>query len=278
MPDCLFTSDLHGIPEKYQKLFTSIEVMRPEWVFLGGDLLPAMHQLEFLNGYLISNLRKLSTQMGEEFPLFLVIMGNDDPRLFEIIFQQEDEKGLWYYMHQKKLIMGEYVIYGYAHVPPSPFLLKDWERYDISRFTDVGSVGPELGYHSLATDLQEISYLTIARELEQLTKDEYSGNSIFLFHSPPYQTNLDRAALDGKMFDHAPLDVHVGSIAIRNFIEKKQPLLTLHGHIHESPRITGSWQDRIGASRCFSAAHDGPELALIRFNPEELDQAERLII
>lgn len=278
MPDCLFVSDLHGRTEKYQKLFTSIETMRPEWVFLGGDLLPALQQLEFLNEFLIRNLRKLSSKLGEEVPLFLVIMGNDDPRLFEKIFQQEDEQGLWKYMHQKKLIIGEYTIYGYAHIPPSPFLLKDWERYDISRYTDVGSIGPEYGYHSLATDLQELSYLTIARELEEMTGDEYSANSIFLFHSPPYQTNLDRAALDGKKVDHAPLDVHVGSIAIRNFIEQQQPLLTLHGHIHESPRITGSWQDRIGTTRCFSAAHDGPELALIRFNPEELDQAERFII
>ena len=103
-------------------------------------------------------------------------------------------------------------------------------------------------------------------------------NSIFLFHSPPYQTNLDRAALDGKMFDHVPLDVNVGSIAIRRFIENKQPLLTLHGHIHESSEITGFWSDKIGNTVLFSAAYNKPELAVVKFNPEDLGRAERIII
>ena len=48
------------------------------------------------------------------------------------------------------------------------------------------------------------------------------------------------------MIDHIPLDVHVGSIAIKRFIEAKQPMLTLHGHVHESTRLTGNWQQHIG--------------------------------
>jgi len=35
----------------------------------------------------------------------------------------------------------------------------------------------------------------------------------------------------------------VGSIAVRRFIEERQPLLTLHGHIHESARLTGDWRE-----------------------------------
>jgi hypothetical protein len=33
--------------------------------------------------------------------------------------------------------------------------------------------------------------------------------------------------LDGQMVDYAPLDVHVGSIAVRRFIERCQPIVTL---------------------------------------------------
>jgi len=44
--------------------------------------------------------------------------------------------------------------------------------------------------------------------------------------------------------------------------------VTLHGHVHESARLTGAWQDRIGRTVCLSAAHDGPELALVRFDLE----------
>ncbi|MEJ2050916.1 MAG: hypothetical protein P8Y60_13960 [Calditrichota bacterium] len=78
--------------------------------------------------------------------------------------------------------------------------------------------------------------------------------------------------------DHCPLDTHIGSIAIKQFIESRQPLITLHGHVHESARITGRWQDKIGRTYCFSAAHDGPELAVIRFDLNEPEKAERLLI
>jgi len=91
-------------------------------------------------------------------------------------------------------------------------------------------------------------------------------------------TNLDRAALDGKMVDHVPLDVHIGSIAIRRFIEKRQPLLTLHGHVHESAGLTGNWRDKIGRTPCLSAAHDGPELALVKFALEDIEHAERELL
>ena len=39
---------------------------------------------------------------------------------------------------------------------------------------------------------------------------------------------------------------HIGSAAIRRWIERHQPLLTLHGHIHESPHQSGSFYDLIG--------------------------------
>ncbi|MBU1064014.1 GNAT family N-acetyltransferase, partial [bacterium] len=61
-------------------------------------------------------------------------------------------------------------------------------------------------------------------------------------------------------------------------IENQQPLITLHGHVHESTRITGQWRDRIGRTHLFSAAHDGPELAVVRFDPDYPKLASRQII
>jgi len=81
--------------------------------------------------------------------------------------------------------------------------------------------------------------------------------------------------LDGKRVEHVPLDVHVGSIAIQRFIAGRQPLVTLHGHVHDSARLTGSWRDTIGRTHLFSAAHDGPELALVRFDPDVPENATR---
>ena len=101
---------------------------------------------------------------------------------------------------------------------------------------------------------------------------------MFLFHAPPYGSVLDRAALDGRRVEHAPMDVHVGSIAIRRFIEARQPLITLHGHVHESARLTGAWKQRIGSTFCFGSAHDGPELAVVRFRLGEPQRAERWLL
>ena len=124
----------------------------------------------------------------------------------------------------------------------------------------------------------ESRYSTIRQDLEMLAGEEEMSDAVFLFHSPPYDTNLDRADIDGRMIDHVPMAPHVGSIAIRRFIEEKQPLITLHGHVHESVRLTGSWKDRIGRTLMLSAAHDGPELALVRFDLEDLGSADRELI
>ena len=115
-------------------------------------------------------------------------------------------------------------------------------------------------------------------DLERLASLSPPERTIYLFHTPPYRTKLDRADLDGKSFDHAPLDVHIGSIAVREFIEARRPLLTLHGHAHESARLTGSWRDLVGKTPALSAAHDGPELALVRFDTDNIGRATRELI
>jgi len=127
-------------------------------------------------------------------------------------------------------------------------------------------------------ETEDIKFATIAKDLKVLAGDDSLERAIFLFHSPPYKTNLDRAALDDVLIDHVSPDVYVGSIAIQRFIEEKQPLLTLHRHIHESSRITGSWKDKIGETIMFSAALEPPELAIVVFDPEQLESAERLVI
>ena len=61
--------------------------------------------------------------------------------------------------------------------------------------------------------------------------------AIFNFHAPPYGSNLDEApALDEDMkYLHGGRAMRpVGSRAVRESILEHQPLLSLHGHIHES--------------------------------------------
>ena len=80
------------------------------------------------------------------------------------------------------------------------------------------------------------------------------------------------------MVDHVPLDVHIGSIAIQRFIQEKKPHLTLHGHVHESRSLTGSWRETFGPTTSFNAANDTAALALIRFDPANLANASLELI
>jgi Icc-related predicted phosphoesterase len=63
------------------------------------------------------------------------------------------------------------------------------------------------------------------------------GRAIFNFHAPPYGTGLDEApALDDTLrpMHGGAVMKPVGSTAVRDAILKHQPMLSVHGHIHES--------------------------------------------
>ncbi len=285
MTDCFFVSDLHGNLDRYQKLLRSIRDEVPEAVFMGGDFLPLRYSpasgfspRDFVREYLLGQMLLLRGELKDRYPRIFLIMGNDDPRSEEPALVEAEGRGVWQYIHNRKVDFKSFSVYGYACVPPTPFRLKDWERYDVSRYVDPGCISPEEGARSFPVSDQEKRYKLIQDELSHLAEEEDLDRSIFLFHAPPYMTTLDLAALEGKKIDHVPLDPHVGSIAIRRFIEARQPLLTLHGHIHESARLSLAWRDLIGRTHCFSAAHDGPELALVRFDPENLEAATRQLI
>ena len=75
-------------------------------------------------------------------------------------------------------------------------------------------------------------------------------NAVFNIHVPPYASNLDEAPeLDDNLrpkYAGSALKP-VGSTALRAAIEKHQPLLGLHGHIHE-----GRGSSRIGRTLCIN--------------------------
>jgi Icc-related predicted phosphoesterase len=286
----LFATDLHGYVDRYEALFRTIEHEIPGAVFLGGDLLPhgvlrasrasSDHREfdDFLKDFVARRLSGLKNRMGSAYPAIFVILGNDDGRYDESTALELEADGLWSYAHNRRLELGGYMIYGYAYVPPTPFHLKDWERYDVSRYVPPGAVSPEEGYRTLAVDNHQIRHATIEQDLRDLAGTHSMDKAVFLFHTPPADTSLDRASLDGKRIDHVPLDLHVGSVAVRRFIEERHPHLTLHGHIHESTRLTGNWMDRIGSTVMYNGSHDGPELALIRFDLERPQNAERALL
>ena len=80
-----------------------------------------------------------------------------------------------------------------------------------------------------------------------------------MLHSPPRDTRCD--VMSGG--------AHVGSRAIRAFVERHQPPLVLSGHIHESPRASGGWRDTVGRSVVVNPGQFGnPGLCGVWFDPD----------
>jgi hypothetical protein len=85
---------------------------------------------------------------------------------------------------------------------------------------------------------REESEEQLARRIEEMASQiQDSSRAVFNLHCPPYKSGLDEApAIDAdlKLLHGGRALRPVGSTAVRQAIEKHQPLISLHGHIHES--------------------------------------------
>lgn len=219
----IYSADLHGNESFYKRLLKKAEGENVSAVVIGGDLCPKggiNNQKIFQENFLVP-LFKQFKQKNKDKEIYL-IMGNDDFRVNLQVLQKSDEVGILKLIHKKSVkLNNKYNIAGYSFVNPTPFRLKDWEKEDG----------------------------TIEEDLSQLKKLSNPKKTIYVIHAPPFNTKLDIITTG----------MHVGSKAIRQFIEKEQPLLALHGHIHESPKMSGSWKDKLGKTICINVGSSYPE-------------------
>jgi Icc-related predicted phosphoesterase len=85
---------------------------------------------------------------------------------------------------------------------------------------------------------------------------ESPDRAIFNIHVPPYDSSLDTAYEVDEELRYVtkggrPHEISTGSEAVRQIIEEVQPLLSLHGHIHESKGVT-----RIGRTVAINPGSD----------------------
>jgi uncharacterized protein len=104
---------------------------------------------------------------------------------------------------------------------------------------------------------REVTEEELAARIDaQLAKLREPEQAVFNFHCPPRDTHLDQAPLlDAELrprVDASGLRVGpVGSSAVRAAIERAQPLLGLHGHVHESPAA-----QKLGRTVCINPGSD----------------------
>jgi Icc-related predicted phosphoesterase len=264
-----FTSDLHGQGELYEQIVVLAAERQPGAVLLGGDLAPhatgvpgVRHQRVFLEGFLVEFARRLrEAAPGVEL---LLLMGNDDWAANHDVLDRHDGE-LWTSMHARATEVQGVRVAGLSWVPITPFAIKDWERWE-----DGGDESPPRlnGWLSSGDGLREFRFdperrtPTLAGALAELLPLSPPADTAYMLHSPPRGTACDVIAT-GE---------HVGSRAIRSFVETQQPRLVLSGHIHESPRVSGAWRDRIGHTTVVNPGQfGGPRLSGVWFDPQRPD-------
>ena len=279
----LYTSDLHGETRLYQELLELSIASSAEIIALGGDLLPSFppskryedmipNQRIFMDEFLLPFLKKVleTTSVRQIF----LIPGNWDagyPYLFTELFE-----GIIDLSQKNYRLENGYELIGYPFVPPTPFRPKDYEKMDNPEAPWPPQKNPSYIRSSGQSDqliaVDPFVYLrgqeTIRDDLSRLPNPLYQKRAIYIMHSPPFGTKLDFIQ-GGKS---------AGSRSIKVFIEENQPLLTLHGHIHESPEISGAYIDRIGETISINpgqsawSGRDSVKLNAVTFEMENVEE------
>ena len=312
-------TDLHGNSQLYELLLRIVDLWKISSVFISGDLAPGVHEPTDISVVGVAeaadNQRSFFTDVFVPmFEVFLsshrqthvyAIMGNDDRRVNEPLLQEFDDATRNFHLMNDRMVefrnaqqiraffpneVPKLFVAGYPYVPIGGGLLMDWVKHEdhvglmppgMESLMDIDSSGirtvkPRFD-STIEEDLSDFSgYLTKWGITSEATYDP--AQTIHLFHAPPYNTPLDQIAPQGR-FDFVNLPDHIGSTAIRRFIESKQPYLALCGHCHEAV-VLGDYMTDIGGTRCVnpgSQAHLNV-LSIVQFDPYETTEMKQFFI
>jgi Icc-related predicted phosphoesterase len=274
----LYTSDIHAASSHLKSMVSVAEKENADTLIIGGDLIPhyfspgrqknvLQSQKDYIETVFLPAISEL--KIKRDITIYLDL-ANDDFIGTRPLLAEQNEK-LFYLLHLERYPLTNKVdVIGYMCVPPTPFGRKDWEKPDSkqhpyirgNRITINGVVSSGGTLKDTVLNLETED--TIEKDLSILS-EKVRKPFIFVSHCPPYNTPLD------MLFN----GTHVGSISIRNFIEKWSetgPLIaSFHGHIHESPSISGAAQTMIGNCPCANPGQgvgDGAAFQFVLFEIE----------
>ena len=246
----LYATDLHGQSTKYNILSKVID--NHDILIIGADILPKHQshykfiedQEEFMRGFLSDFFNSI------EIPI-IIDMGNDDCKCLQTDFLELISRFRHVYSsHLESFEINGVTFTGMHYVPDYPFGLKDWCRRDGFRISDPLQLGRPCTSYKYGFDyidnLEE--YLNKEDNIQRVLADlPRAKKSVFLSHTPPRTLGLDVCA-DFRS---------VGSESITNYIHMARPLISLHGHIHESPEKSGKWYNKLGDTICIQPGQIG---------------------
>lgn len=285
----LFSSDTHVYPSFMARLLKAAEQVRPDAVIFGGDLIPdwrgsIQESIEphrnWVREQMLPLLRDFHSKHGEIE--VLLDFGNDDlAAAYDLASERDGED--FHLLHMRVVALNDNLaVVGFMNVNPTPFLIKDREKADCRDQTGLSAQGVAVKGFVTATGgqihhLLDVEGGTLQDDLDGLSRtlmEEAWNNHSFIFvsHAPPKDTVLD----------YTSSKVHVGSLAVRRFIEKwaatGRLVATLHGHIHESPWMTGGVWQEINGAPCFNVGQKGKILRALWFDTERVRESARLVL
>ncbi len=256
----IYASDLHGDDHLYNELITILDQEKDvDALLLGGDLFAhtriVTDQLQFIDNCFL--------QFAKEIKLdILFIPGNNDWPASIMKMEQLALPNIIQQLHLKSYRYKNMNLSGYPMVPHTPFHRKDYEARDL----ESDAIQPQEGDYlsSASGTIKPIppNYFLKKPSIEEQVRNIDPESRIWLCHTPPYGGKLDISWEQN----------HLGSKALTNQIWKQQPILSLHGHIHEAPMLSGSWVDKIGESYCINPGRNAKQLyaAIIELDENEI--------
>jgi uncharacterized protein len=286
----VYAADLHGDIDSYRSLLDLAVATGARAAIVGGDLLPhaitLRTALQAQRDFIAEQLRPLLAWFRARHPEIDIYLlpGNDDWAGAIMELDQLEQAGLMFPLHERVYaltpqpplpsrrergsraatgVRAELWLAGYACVPLTPFSIKDFER------RDDGPLPPfsfDMAYTSWGGEIQPThaealaARPSIAEALAMLAEQSDPQRTIYVCHTPPFNTPLDEM----------PRGRHVGSKALRAFIEQYAPPLTLHGHIHESPTLSGRYAAQLGATWSINPGHDPQHFQAVALDTNDI--------
>lgn len=246
-------ADIHQSEEKWEQLVKTVRNHKPDFTLVAGDLLPKENGILGQLTYM-PYLKDCAKEIKEAGSELVIIPGNDDNQLVTSELDEGDKKGRWHYLPDRARQIRTITFCGCPWIRDYPFAYKYWvapespDNLAISKF----QLGPPLLINEeneiIEIDDLEVYLkrkLSIAESLEKLAGNINNPvRSIWLIHEPPAGLDLDLCATGER----------VGSEIVYDFLMRFQPLLSVHGHIHEAPKYNGgTWAGRIGRTLAIQA-------------------------
>jgi Icc-related predicted phosphoesterase len=241
LPDGEWTATFHGRTERMR---TEAELVKLENRIRGNGMYPYRTTAEevagitalseedrerWFEGVMLEAFRGWLTLADERLTgsdtRCFVMPGNDDPASLEQVIEDA------------------------AEVESCDEKVVQFDRYPMLSL-GYSNITPWNSPRELEEDVLYERIVSLADQIEDQT------SAVWNIHVPPRDSHLDTAAELDEDFNviligRQPNMIPVGSSAVREAIESYQPLVALHGHIHESPGAT-----HIGRTLCINPGSD----------------------